>query len=465
MDDIGDVGGRAAGGQIGGGTQKHHLAFLRYRVGRVADAFHHQVRFAIEFEAREYLLVADAAARVLVHDLDELGDGPAAVADHVAGRAPGRRDQFAIDHQQAMVGALLEGLHDHRARMLAGGVECGADLIFAGDVDGDAAAMVAVVGLEHHRPAESLRGLDRFGLAGDQMLAWHRQAERAEDLVGLFLVAGQFDRDMGGLAGDGGLDALLVLAVAELHQRLVVQPQPGDAALLGRAHQRGGGRPQCATLGVADEVVARRFPVPVRRHAAGGADAFGQQRAQQAQRQFARGDAFLTLGVFVDDGVDARSAVDAAGLAEGDVLAGDVLEFDRNVFQHVAQPGAFALAHAAQEAAGLAVGTAVLGQAWHRGHQAVDEAGAQARGGPLFQVAQVQQQPDHREVRMLRGANVDGAFENAHAGCPLVGSGLAGRQSAGRSPPRMQVEGGAGDQDVDAQPQQADGIVLAGLGH
>jgi hypothetical protein len=44
---------------------------------------------------------------------------------------------------------------------------------------------------------------------------------------------------MCGVAGDRGLDALLVLAVAELHQRLLVEAQPRDAAFLGGAHQRG----------------------------------------------------------------------------------------------------------------------------------------------------------------------------------------------------------------------------------
>jgi hypothetical protein len=52
-----------------------------------------------------------------------------AIADHVAGRAPRRRDQFAVDHQQAVVVAGQVGLHDHRARMLARGLEAGADFV------------------------------------------------------------------------------------------------------------------------------------------------------------------------------------------------------------------------------------------------------------------------------------------------------------------------------------------------
>src|SRR3546814_13419888 len=69
-----------------------------------------------------------------------------------------------------------------------------------------------------------------------------------------FLVSGQLCGDVRRAAGDRGLDALLVLAMAELHQRLLVQAQPRDVALLGGAHQRGRRRAQCAALRVADAV-------------------------------------------------------------------------------------------------------------------------------------------------------------------------------------------------------------------
>ena len=68
-----------------------------------------------------------------------------AVADDVAGHALGRRDQLAVDHQQAVVVAAEEGLDDHRARMLARRLERGAHLVVVGEVDRDAAAVVAVV--------------------------------------------------------------------------------------------------------------------------------------------------------------------------------------------------------------------------------------------------------------------------------------------------------------------------------
>ena len=67
--------------------------------------------------------MADAAARILVDAVDELRDRVLAVADHVPGRAAGRRHQLAVDHQQAVVVALEERLDDHRARVLARHVE------------------------------------------------------------------------------------------------------------------------------------------------------------------------------------------------------------------------------------------------------------------------------------------------------------------------------------------------------
>jgi hypothetical protein len=98
----------------------------------------------------------------------------------------------------------------------------------------------------------------------------------------------------------------------------------------------------------------------------------GRSEQQQAHRKLARSDAFFALGIFIDDGVEAGT-VQATRLAEADVLAGDVLQFQRDVFEHVAEPGALVLVHAADESAGRLVGAAVLGEAGQRRHQAVDE--------------------------------------------------------------------------------------------
>ena len=235
------------------------------------------------------------------------------------------------------------------------------DFLVGHEADRDAAAMVAVVGLGHDRVAKAIRGADGVALGLDELLARHRQAERREDAVRLFLVACELDRDVRRAARDGCLDALLVLAVAELDQRLVVEPEPRDAALLGGMDERGRGGPERATLRKTDVFIARSGPVPALGHGASGAQFLRQQRAEEPECQLARGDAFLAFCVLVDDGI-VPGLVRAPGLAEGHVLASDILQLERHVLEHVAEPGALVFVHAADESAGFLVGAAVLGE-------------------------------------------------------------------------------------------------------
>ena len=136
---------------------------------------------------------------------------------------------------------------------------------------------------------------------------------------------------MCGAPGHGGLDALLVFAVAELHQRLLVEAQPRDAAILRRLHQRGGRRCQRAPLGVADEAVALHFPVWIVRRST--AQVRRQQRIEQrsASSPAAMPSSRCAYSYTTEYTPDA--VVDAAGLAEGHVLAGDVLPVFR--WRHV----------------------------------------------------------------------------------------------------------------------------------
>ena len=168
--------------------------------------------------------MADAAARILVDALDELRDRVRAVADDVPGRASRRGDQFAVDDQQPVVVALEEALDDHRPRMLARDREALCHFRVACQPDGDAAAVVAVVRFRNDREADALRGPERLRFSLDELLLRHGQAERGEDLVGLLLVAGELDGNVRGAAGDRRLDALLILSMTQLHQRLVIEP-------------------------------------------------------------------------------------------------------------------------------------------------------------------------------------------------------------------------------------------------
>ena len=74
----------------------------------------HLLGLGIELEPREHFLVADAAARILIHDFDELRDRVFAIARHVPGRATRGGNQLAVDDEQPMIVALEKGLHDHR---------------------------------------------------------------------------------------------------------------------------------------------------------------------------------------------------------------------------------------------------------------------------------------------------------------------------------------------------------------
>ena len=87
--------------------------------------------------------------------LDQLGDRVPAVADHVPRHPVRRGDQLAVDHQQPVVVALDHAL-DHDARALVDrDVEGVGDLLVGGQVDRDAAPVVAVERLHHHREADA----------------------------------------------------------------------------------------------------------------------------------------------------------------------------------------------------------------------------------------------------------------------------------------------------------------------
>ena len=103
--------------------------------------------------------------------------------------------------------------------------------------------------------------------------------------------------------------------------------------------------------------------------------------ADDALREIPRRQPDLLFDVAVDDVVLPPGQMIAAGLAEGDGFPGDVLQLDGHVFEHVAEPGALVLAHAPQEAAGLAIRAAVLGQPRLCCRMRFDEGRPQPPGG------------------------------------------------------------------------------------
>src|SRR5690349_5003575 len=71
-------------------------------------------------------------------------------------------------------------------------------------------------------------GDGRFGRT-DQNAAWHRQTNIAQQPVSQFFVAGGLDSDVGCESGDSRTDTLLVFAVTELNQALVIESNGWDA--------------------------------------------------------------------------------------------------------------------------------------------------------------------------------------------------------------------------------------------
>ena len=204
-----------------------------------SGALEHFLRLCVEFEARQHLLVPYAAAWIPVHDLHQLRDAMRAVADDMSGRAARCRHERAVDHQQAMIIALQEALDDHRPGVFASRRKALGDFGVGGESNRDAAPVVAVVRLGHHRKTDALGRAYRLSLALHQFLPRHRQTQGGKYFVGFFLVASQLHRDVRRTAGDRRLDALLVLAVTQLNQGLIVEAQPGDAAVFGRPYQCG----------------------------------------------------------------------------------------------------------------------------------------------------------------------------------------------------------------------------------
>jgi hypothetical protein len=226
VNDVGDIHRRAAGTQVRRGLQVHDLT-VRARCRLVHVALReHAFRRRVQGDARQDLLVADAAARVLV-DASTSSSIVEAIADHMRRHALGRRDELAADHQQAVIQALEVGLDDHAVAVLLGLVVGLFELLLVADVRGHAAAVVGVQRLQHHRVADALRRPDRPPQPVDQRLARHGQAEIAEYAVGLVLLRGQLHGDVRRLAGDRGLQPPLVAAVAELDQAVVVEADPG----------------------------------------------------------------------------------------------------------------------------------------------------------------------------------------------------------------------------------------------
>ena len=413
MDDVGHIDRSAAGRKIAREPQADDFARRRNGCARVALVGQAAVGLRIEFETRQHLLVADAASRIVVRDLDEFGHRVRAIADDVPRHALGRRDQPSIDHEQPIVAPGDERLDDHGTARLARLAECLAHMRAVFQIERNTAAVIAVVGFHHDRKAELLRRERCLFLGVDQSLLWNRQAEISENAIGLLLVGSDLDRDVARLARDRRLDAALIARVPELNQALMIEADDRDVALFRRAHQRRRARPQRAALREADEVVALCFEVEVGRHRLGRLQLLGQQREQQQHAEPSRLLRDFRLLVLIDDVVMTGRPC-PAGLAEGDLRPCDILQLDRDVLQHMPEPRPIVFGHTAHEPARLAVGAPVLAEPRQRFEQCVHVLGPQLHRRPLFEMTEIEREPDHREVGVDAGTEIDGGVDDLH---------------------------------------------------
>ena len=414
VDDVGDVGRGAAGGEIARGAERDNLPGGGHAFRRVASLSEQTLGLRVEREAREHLLVADTAPRIGVCNLDQLRHRVGAVANNVARGALGGRDQHAIHDEQSMVVAVHVALDNHRAGDLLRGGERGAHGVVGGEMNRDGAPVIAIVGLHHDRVANAPRRTRGRFFALHQLLLGHGEAELPEDLVGLFLVPREFYGNVRRLARHRGLDTLLEAAVPQLHERVVVEPHPRNATRLSGVHDRRGARSERAALCKADEAVALVVKGPTLGNDAGRARFIGEQRGDEAQRELACFQAFVALFVLVHHVVDAVGTR-ASRLAKGDRDARDVLQFDGDVFKDVPQPRAVVLGHPADESAGFAIGASVLTEPGERVEEPRHKGGPEATGWPRLKRAQVQREPDDGEVGVERGADIDRPFSDPHS--------------------------------------------------
>ncbi len=368
------------------------------------------------------------------------------------GRHPlGDRDHPAVDDQAAVVLAGHERLHDDppASGLVLRDRERLAHGVLVLEVEAHATAVVAVERLHHDREADPLRHRDGLVGAAHGVLLGDRQPGGTEQPGGEVLVGGDVDRDRGGLRRHRRPDPLGVHALTELHQGVLVEPDPRDVAGDRLVDDRLRGRAERGPLGTLDEGLELGLPVEVRVALHEVVDqAYGEPAGRQAD---------LLVDVAVDDVVDAGAALHLPRLAPPDVVADDLLERQRAVLGDVAEPGP--LVEPLDEAAATAAGAGVLAQARQHLHQVVAEVGERV-GRELLQRPEVDHEVDGALVGPDVGAAVDAGLEDrevgrgafAHRAAPSCCGGAVGLLAGACQTPAQRGRRDVGGGDVARQP-------------
>jgi hypothetical protein len=322
---VGDVGRRAAGGQVGIVAQDDAGAARRHGVGGVALQRQTGDGDVVEADLGQRGGMAIAAPGIAVDLVHELADVLDAVADDQRRVAAGSGEQLVADDQQPVIVAGKVLFDEDVVAKLDGDAVGVAHLLLVRQVDRDALALVAVARLDDDREADFQRGGTGIILVLGRAALRHGDPGGVEKFLGQLFVLGDRFGNGAGEAGFGGLDAPLPAAPAELHEAALRQAAVGNAARDRRGNDGAGRRPEPDVLVQFAQLPERPFDIEglvVQRRIA---ELFGEIEGQPA-------DVFL--GVFddhlVDAGFDSRCRA-----AEGHRTTGLRLQSEGGEFQRM----------------------------------------------------------------------------------------------------------------------------------
>ena len=174
--------------------------------------------------------MAFAAPGVAVNLIDQLLHGADAVADDQRWFAAGSGNELVANDQNAVILTGQEAFDEHFVAVAAGCFIGGFDLFAGRKVDGDALALIAILGFDDDRYADLTGGSPGVSSVIDRATDGNRYSRGLQELLGQFLVLGDGFGDSAAGVGFGGLDAALLAAPAELHQAALGQAAIGDVA-------------------------------------------------------------------------------------------------------------------------------------------------------------------------------------------------------------------------------------------
>lgn len=261
MDEIGGVGGAAAGAQVGVATEQHDLAGGRDGGGGKSLAGEDCVGDLVERNLAQRRGVIFATAWVEIGFGDQFGNGAPTIPHDLRRFAAGGGDQLAVDDEDAIVGTGGELFDQDVVFFLAGGGIGSLDLLAGIEVDGDAASLVAVLRFDDDGQADFLGDLPGVFGVGNGASGGDGNADGAEQLFSQLLILHDGFGDGAGPVGFGRQNAVLMAALSELDEAAFIEPAGRNAASLGGPDDGTGAGTQPDVLVERAQFVDRAFDV------------------------------------------------------------------------------------------------------------------------------------------------------------------------------------------------------------